>query len=368
MSESSARARLFFTDLVDAVRYSQAWSQSIEEQRTHMEGVEEQLRGLDKLASRISGDFDGLPLDKEIVNHLSKVINEFAGAAIGQQREGLNARLTNWVKESSSASEAERLKALRSLESYLAATPLPVLDEEVVLELSESSYNATVECKCAGKIEYQFQLNTANSPLFRGEFALSALRKGIKLPVRLGKAWLRKESVPDYEKLDTYVLSTARASKNHLVSNFVHQETNASVSMVFSRSSKESFVTAEYSDGKGKVDVTGEPALSKHLDLVSLKSTMSQLLDAISPLKKEKLRLDRLEAQGKDILATLDCLGFMQQVSALIAQSGEALDEMRKLDQKMAKDRLKLLGPRGSVIIEALGLSVRPPKPEQPAP
>ncbi len=365
MSEPSAGAKLFFNDLVDAVRYSQSWAQSIEEQKAHAERAEHELRELDKLASRISADFDGLQLDEEVVGHLSKVINEFSVAAIRQQKEKLNTNAKRWVEESSSASEAERLKAVRSLESYLAGTPLPVLDQEIVLELSDSSYTASAEYKCAGKIEYEFLLNTANSQLFRSEFALSALRKGIKLPVRLGKAWLRKEAVPDFEKLDDYVLSTARASSNHLVSSFVLRETGAEVAIVFSRSEKGSFVTAEYSDGKGKVDVTGEPALSKYLDLVSLKATMSQLLDAISRVEREKLKLNRLEAQGKDVLASLDFLGFMQQVSALIVQSNEVIAEMRKLDPKIASERLKMLGPGGTAIMDALGISLRPAKPKQ---
>jgi hypothetical protein len=366
MSEQSAGARLFFTDLVDAVRFSQAWAKSIEEQGEYRRRAEAQIAELGELSARIAADFDGLKLEKEYADPLSKVINEFAAAAIQQQREKLNARLKAWSEESTAASEAERLKALRSLESYLASTPLPVLDEEIVLDLSDSSYTVTLECKCPGNIEYKFLLNTANSVLFRGAFHLSDIRRGLKLPVRLGKAWLRKEAVPDFEKLDGYALSTARASRNHLVSNFANPETNSKVAIVFSRSGKDSFVTAEYSDVKGKVDVTGEPALSKHLDLESMKAAMNQLLDSISALKKEKVQLTRLEAQGKDILVTLDCYGFMQQVAAVTVQTSESMEEMRKLDPKMALDRLKLIGPGGSSIMEQLGISVRPTKPKQP--
>src|SRR5208282_4400181 len=189
-----------------------------------------------------------------------------------------------------------------------------------------------------------------------------------KLPVRLGKAWLRKEAVPDFEKLDAYALSTARASKNHLVSKFVNPDTGSSVGIVFSRSGRDSFVTAEYTDGKGKVDVTGEPALSKHLDLAYLKSVMNQLLDAISHLKEEKLKLDSLEAQGKDILASLDCLGFMQQATSVIVQSNEAIEDIRKHDPKVSRDRLKLIGPSGTAIFEELGIPLRAPKPRATAP
>ena len=365
MSGAPAITALFFTDLVDAVRYSQAWAQSLEEQKADAEKADKQLAQLGELSTRISAAFEGLELDRDYVESLSKVINEFAATAIQQKREKLTLSMKTEVDNSAAASEAERLKAIKSLESYLAASPLPILDEQMVLELSESSYTAVAEYKCSGKIEYEFLLNTANSALLRGPFNLSATHKGLKLPVRLGKVWLRKEEVPDFEKLDEYALSTARASQNHLVSTFVHPETDASVSIVFSRSGADSFVTAEYVDGKGKVDVTGEPALSKHLDLVSMKSAMAPLLDAILELKKEKLKLNKLEADGKDILATLDCFWFMQQVTAVIVQSPEALDEVHKLDPRMVEERLKLLGPNGNVIMDQLGISARAPEPKR---
>jgi len=368
MSTAPSGVVLFFTDLIDAVRYSQAWAQSLGEQKVQAEKGDKQLIELAALATKISAAFEGLDLDREYVESLSKVINEFAATAIQQKREKLSASLKAEADDSVAASDAERLKAIKSLESYLAATPLPVLDEQVILDLSESSYTAIAEYKCAGKIEYQFLLNIASSALFGSPFTLSATHKGIKLPVRLGKVWLKKEAVPDFEKLDDYVLSTARASQNHLVSTFTNPETNASVNIVFSRSGTDSFVTAEYSDSKGKVDVTGEPALSKHLDLASTKSAMAQLLDAILGLEKEKLKLNRLEAEGKDILATLDCFWFMQRVTTVIVQSPESLAEVHRLDPKMVEERLKLLGPNGNVIMDQLGISASNPEQKRVTP
>jgi hypothetical protein len=187
----------------------------------------------------------------------------------------------------------------------------------------------------------------------------SGVQKGVKLPVRLGKTWLRKEPVPDFERLDAYALSVARASKNHLTASFVNRETNSVVGLVFSRSGDESFVTIEYSDDKGKVDVTGEAALNKHLDLSLMKRASGQLADAIVDLKKEKLQLGKLESGGEDILASLDCLGFIQQAVSVMAQSKASMDAIRKIDPKMAMERLKLLGPGANKIMETLGLVAR---------
>lgn len=357
MSETPSGADLLFTDLADAVRYSQNWERSIKEQEEKRARVKQQLEELDDLSARLSSVFQHLSLDAEDSDALSRKINEFADMAIQQTKEKINAKLKTALDESLSESKSEELKAKRSLESYLAATPLPVIDEGVALELRESSYSATAEYRCPDDIEYEFLLNTASSPYFRGEFTFAGVRKGVKLPVRLGKNWLKKEPVPDFEKLDDYALSKAKASKNHLEATFLNHETGGQVSLVFSRSGNDSFVTIEYSDDKGKVDVTGDSALSKHLDLSLMKGAAGRLLDAILDLRKDKLQLSKLEADGIDILTTRDLLRFMQRVVMILAKSKDAMEAMRKVDPKLAMERLRLLGPGGTKILEALGLA-----------
>ncbi|HVC26862.1 MAG TPA: hypothetical protein VND40_01750 [Nitrososphaerales archaeon] len=277
MSETSKGADLLFTELADAVRYSQNWGRSIEEQNEARTRGDEQQEELEDLAGRISKAFDDLHLDVSDSENLSRKINEFAALAIQQTKDRVKAKLEATLEDMESESRSEELKAKRSLESYLAATPLPVTDEEISLELSDGSYSAKAEYKCPGEIGYEFLLNTPSSPHFRSEFTFAGVRKGVKLPVRLGKTWLRKEPVPDFEKLDDYALTKARASKNHLEASFTDHETGSTVDLVFSRSGSDSFATIEYSDEKGKVDVTGEPALSKHLDLQLMKAATATI-------------------------------------------------------------------------------------------
>jgi hypothetical protein len=350
---------MLFTDLVDAVRYSQKWKRSINEQDEAKAKAAKQLEELEGLPARISAAFDGLHIGPDDSESLSRKVNEFAALAIRQTKDRVQANLKEALEKSSSESGSEELKAKKSLESFLASTPLAVTDEEISLELTDGSYSATAQYRCAGEIEYEFLLNTASSPLFRSELMFSGVQKGVKLPVRLGKSWLRKEPVPDFERLDGYALSKARASKNHLTARFVNRETNGVVDLVFSRSGDESFVTIEYSDDKGSVDVTGEAALNKHLDLSSMKRASGQLADAIVDLTKEKLQLGKLESGGDDVLASLECMGFMQRAVSIMAQSKESMDAIRNVDPDMAMERLGLLGPSGDKILEVLGLAAR---------
>jgi hypothetical protein len=356
MSEASNGADLLFTELADAVRYSQNWGRSVKEQNEARTKANEQAEALDGLAMRIAQTFEAVRLDADDSDDLSRKINEFASLAIQQTKEHVKAKLEATLKDMVAESRSEEMKAKRSLESYLAATPLPVTDEEISLELSEGSYSARAQYTCPGDIEYEFLLNTPRSPYFRSEFKFSGVRKGLRLPVRLGKTWLRKDPVPDFEKLDDYALTNARASKSHLDATFVNKETNSTVGIIFSRSGNDSFMTIEYSDDKGKVDVTGEVALSKHLDLLLMKGATGRLLDAIMDLRKDKLQLSKLECASEDILESLDCLGFMQRVVVVVAQSKESMKAVSAVDPKMAIEKLKLLGPGGTKMIETLGL------------
>lgn len=328
----------------------------MEEQKARRVKAEMQVQELEKLGTRISAAFDGLHLDPGETESLSRKVSEFSGLAISQAEDRVNSKLKTAMEESVAELTSEESKAKKSLESYLAASPLPVIDEEVSLELSDGSYSANAKYKCAGKIEYEFLLNTASSAPFRSELTFSGVQKGVKLPVRLGKAWLRKEPVPDFEKLDVYALTRARASKNHLTAAFVNHETNSSISLVFSRSGSDSFVTIGYSDDKEKVDVTGEAALSKHLDLQAMKRATGSLLDAILELRKDKLQLSKLESDGEDVLTNLSCLEFMQRVVDILSQSKESRDALKKVDAKMAMERMKLLGPGAIKMMETLGL------------
>ena len=83
------------------------------------------------------------------------------------------------------------------------------------------------------------------------------------------------------------------------------------------------------------------------------------VLDLIRALKKDKLQLSKLESGGADVLATLDCLAFMERAVFVLVQSKESMDAMSKVNPKMAIERLKLLGPGGTKIMETLGLAPR---------
>lgn len=87
MSQAPRGADLLFTELADAVRYSQDWKRSVDEQEAMRRRVQKQLSALDDLSARISKAFDGLYLDPADSEGLSRKITEFSSLSVQQARE-----------------------------------------------------------------------------------------------------------------------------------------------------------------------------------------------------------------------------------------------------------------------------------------
>ncbi|MDG6928985.1 MAG: hypothetical protein JRN39_02960 [Nitrososphaerota archaeon] len=358
MSSTADVLRLILTNLVDAVRYSENAAEAERKAKETREKGQKQLYELDGLATDISQAFDNMTeVPEERKQELFKNVMAFASIAIEQTRSSLAKKLAKEAEDLEQTSVAEKTRFFKSLESFFAASPLPVLDRTVNLKFSGGAYSAVSRYRCEGAIEYEFTLNTSDTRLFRREFLLAAFRKDLKLPVRLSKTWLRKEQVPDYERLDQYVLVKAEAATNHLMATFTDPKTEATVDVVYSRSGNESFITAEYSDPQGKVLITSEPLLSKHLDLAALKGALNQLLRSVLELESRKLGLTRLYADDQDALHQVDSVYLLRKVLKVVAPEGKISDEaLRGLDVDILKERIRVLGSRGGVLVEALGL------------
>jgi hypothetical protein len=356
-TEVAGKLRAVLIDLIDAVRYAQSFFETDEKEKAAKDRAEKRLQELELLVSGITDSLSRLRwLDEATRQELSRNITNFVNAAVDQVKGRVENSLKNDITEFRNAAEREKLKSLKSIEAFLAASPLPILDKVITIKREQSSYSARVKYKAEGGIQYDFDLNSADSELFKHEFSFSSKGLKLKLPVRLAKAWLKKEPEPVYERFDEYILDKAEVSKNQLVATFVHPETQSSVNVVYSRANSDSFITIEYNDAKGRVDVTGQPSLSKHLDISAYKGAFGELLDGILKLENSKLALSRLKMDDEDVLEKLDMYGFMLRVLKVIGPELQRSKEAMQVDNSLMKERLKLLGDRAKPLIKALGI------------
>lgn len=355
--EVVGRLKPVLMDLIDAVRYAQSVLDIDEKEKAARDRAEKRLEELELLTSNIADSLTRMRwLDEATKQELSRNITNFVAAAVEQVKAKVESTLKHDLEEYKRTAETERLKSLKSIEAFMAASPLPILDKVISVKHEQNSYSSRVKYKTEGEIQFDFMINSADSEFFRTDFSFSSLGKELKLPVRLNKTWMKKEPVPGYERFDRYILEKAEVSNNHLVATFVNPETQASMDVVFSKSEGDSFITIEYSDAKGRVDVTGQPALSKHINLEEFKSAFGELLDAINGLEKSKLALVKLRMDDEDVLEKLDMYGFMIRVLKVVGPELQRSRDAMRIDNSLIKERLKLLGDKAKPLIKALGI------------
>jgi hypothetical protein len=352
------------TSLVDAVIYSERAEEAKSKSDDLESFLQSKLERFDKLKDSLTMLVHKFVEENEAdhLEDMEKRVVNFVVAALDQEKGRVRQEMQKQQQELVALAKSEETKASKNIETFLAASPLPVQEKTVTVKLVEGAYEAKVKYRCNGEIEYEFLLDAKEVDFFHEVFRLSKLKKEIKIPARLAKSWLKKEPIPDFERLDQYILSEAEASINSAVAVFEDPESDKKIKLVYSKSDQHTFVTVEYIDSLGTVDVTAEPALNKHLDAEPLKDSMEMLSLALFDLEKHKLRLLRLASQGEDVLNTLKYFEFLVAVAKVIAQKlkgsfAEVLfGQENNVDLDQVRERLKALGDRGLIVAEAFGL------------
>ncbi len=366
--DDSASLRQTITHLFDAVRYSQH-AKELEEAALKAEGkLVAELDKLESQAEEIShtvGSFkhDSEPAFRELSNQLS----EFLSAAREQASEKLKRKAKEDLAELQNLASSERDRATKSLEAYLAADPVPIIENAISVRLSEGVYAAQSKYECEGDMKYDFGLAAQNSRLFHEELMLSRLGYELKVPVRFSKTLL-KGRVPGFERLDQYLLVDAETSGGRIRANFQRAGNGAKMKVVTSGSDDQGFVGIEYTDQAHAVNVMNDPSLTSYVDLDTIKKAMGELVRELAELAQKKVALLRLTLDGEQHVENADCYGVLQVVLEVLGPKYKPLVKKLaegnpggKADSGLSigfiKERLKVLGDLSKPVSEMLGLS-----------
>lgn len=361
-----------FSSLVDSMRYlqrSKELERSIAESREVIGG---RLLSLETLKVDIAEAIERLKdsLGEARVQELSKQIIGFTTIAVDQMKERVSGESQKELDQLVSDSLSEKTKTVKSLEAFLAGAPLPLVERSIAIELKDAAYSAIARYRCEDDVQYEFSLDTKGSPFFRTTFKLGQFDRALRIPVGLGKSWLKREPVPDYQRLDQYVLLSADATETSLVVECHDTEKEAKLKIVYTRQGTHSSLTLQYTQADATVDVTADPNLNAHLDTEIFIRSMERLWLGINDLERRKVSLTRIVSSGKSVLDDLDCAEFHEKCWKAIRpkmkeilgksqpSSGSFPPDSEVLDSKSVKEKLKVLGTQGAQVAALLGLSL----------
>ncbi len=367
-SSETARLHIAFASLVDATRYAKNHAvllAKIEETKAKKEKTE---KDLDSLSDKFSSDINTMAeaLGTEWTEALSRQVVGFSNAAISQIKEKIEIQTRNQIDECLSMAKMEKARAIKGIEAFLSTGPLRLLDKSFSVKLIDGSYSAFSKYSCAGEVNYEFLLDSKSSSLFGKELKLFDYTKSeMKIPFRMVKSWVKKEPVFEYARLDQYILTIADATESTLLTSYSDADGKSSIKIVYSRREGSSpFLTVEHSDGISNTSVTSNPPLANRLDVDSICNTMERIWLGINDLDLHKTALVKLTYREKDILENIDDNEFFDEcwnliaplISRAIKNQDPGLPQSDRLEEKVVREKLQLLGRQGESILRTIGI------------
>jgi hypothetical protein len=373
--ESKRNLKQAFSTLIDAMRDAQHLREGDRKIREIEETNKRQIASLEKLKE----DFTYVilshqdTLGKELAGSMEKQVSGVIAVAVDLARKRIGEKYSTELKDNQLALESERKKTFKSLEAFLATVPFFLLDKSISLKLSGGAYSANVRYSCEGNIQFEFSLDCKRSAVFNKGFKLTSVEGEIKIPLSLGKSWLKKEPSPDYEGLDRYVLSFAEVTQRHLVSTYECPEKSSAISITRSRRDSSASLTVEYQSPDAKINVTSEPPLNRFLNSERIDKSLEALGQSILELENYKINLVRLTSDGVVVFeeGKLDVSPFLAkawgiiepQVEAALKEGGSlgegdaAPYREEAIDQTYVRQKIVSLGETGDALLVSLKLS-----------
>jgi len=365
--QNSRALKQSFTSLVDAMRFAYQKEQLEGRIRDIESRSKKSLDDLGELNEKIQALVKSLgdEIGKDSLEELSNQISGFSHLAIEQTKTKVEQKINTELSGYRSSLDSEITKTRKSIEAFIATSPFMVLDKVLSVKLVDGAYEAKGAYRCADDIQYEFSYDTKKSRVFSKEFRLSTFERDFRVPISIGKTWLRRDQVPDYERIDQYALVSAESSETNLIVIFKHLEKDSSLRVVYSKHDSHASLSIVYSDAQRTVDITSTPSLNRFLDSEPLEKTMERLWLSLIDLENYKVGLTKLVSEDVSLFEKLDCFEFFAKSWRIIAP--KVIQEMKsavdsqtadeKLTVSFALERVGLLGENADPILEILELN-----------
>lgn len=354
--------RQAFTSLVDSMLYLQRLHELERKREESKEHAESRLIALETLKVDVAEDIAKLKdvLGEARTNELSKQIGGFSTTAVEMMKQKMNQEAQKQLATMDSDYNSEKTRAVKSIEAFLSTSPLSVIDRSIEVTLQDGAYAAKARYRCQDSIEYEFMLDAKVNTFFKGQLRLGVFERNLRIPIGLGRSWLKKEPVPDYRSLEQFVVTYAEATETSLVVESSETEGADRVKLIYSRHGDHASLTLQYSQAAGTIDVTQEPGLNIHLDSDAFIRTMERIWIAMNDLEKRKVAITKIMCENKSLLETLEFSEFFDKCwKATSSSVREAMrlapqDDPEALDKTFVIEKLKSLGSEANDISEML--------------
>lgn len=229
----------------------------------------------------------------------------------------ISKEISQFEKKIKEADEENR----KILETFFIYEPVPIIDKKYTFNIIEIGYSAKVQVECSGGISCLFDMASNESSFWKYHVRGRDFVKGIEIPARMKKPFLKNKPVPDIVSIDDFLLCDLNLSDKELEVVFRKRPDIKAEQFRLKMILKEEFsVDVSHAEENGvEKNIIAVPELKNELNILRLQELGRKIVEQTNNLYPKKQRLETILLEGKDVFEENLVFGLMQKVAEIFA-------------------------------------------------
>ncbi|MCZ7361973.1 MAG: hypothetical protein O8C58_01310 [Candidatus Methanoperedens sp.] len=242
----------------------------------------------------------------------------------------------------------------KTLESFFIHDPIPITNKKYTIKAAEKGYSSKVQVDSEGNISCLFDIASPELPFWEGHVKARDFVRGVEIPARMKKPFLKKELIPDILKIDDYYLSDLDLSGKELEVVFRKRPDTAAERFRMKMAFTDEFSVQVFHAEEGGVEknIEAVPELKNELNTLRLRELGEKIVEQTNNLYPKKLRLETIHLVGKDVFEENLVFELMQKVAEIYAPSVAEIKERSPSEEELSLKAEDESGQRSEIYLK----------------
>lgn len=315
------------------------------------------LNEMDVLLSTIEVTIaDAVSKSKEqetIVKHAEK-IKESAKSYIEENKTVFSDDTAQKIESSKKDIVSMTEESRELLESFFIKDPIHIVDKKYDIRATEEGYSVLVQTYCEGGISYVFNVMTSDIPFWKNHVKVLNFVRGVEIPAKMKKPFLKKEEVPDIITIDNYFLSDVVMSKGELEVVLKKRIYTTSEKFRLKANLTGEFMVDIYYAGEDGVEknIRSVPELDNAINNPRLHELGEKIIGHLDDLYQKRQKLKSIYMDDKDVLEDNFVFDLIQKVAEILAPTIAEVKEHSPSEEELSLKEEDEYGKRREIYLK----------------
>lgn len=242
----------------------------------------------------------------------------------------------------------------KTLESFFILDPIPAINTKYTLKATEESYSAKVQVDCEGDTSCLFDIVSSEIPFWDGHVKAFDFMRGVEVPARMKKPFLKKELVPEIVSIDDYLLSDLVLSGKELEVVFRRRLDTTAERFRFKMNFGEEFSVEVYHAQENEVEknILAVPELKAGLSVHRLHELGDKIVELVNALYPKKQKLEALYLMNKDVFEENIVYPLMQKVAEILTPTVAEIKKRSPSEEELSLKAEDESGKRSEIYLK----------------